>query len=185
MDFPSRMPPTGPYRFASRRRIFLYATPGIRSKLQFGLYTTGRVSTLLLYGPHKRPMTLIEAAKMPDRLTKPSPKRPTIRSPRNLPRSHRHGVPGATDLDTSPVGVRSVRTSNKLEELLDHYLKASGLEKEPWSPLFPASIGKTGKLSRRPLVRTDAADMLKRRLKQAGFRRNPSPTQPRAPSGIR
>jgi hypothetical protein len=36
--------------------------------------------------------------------------------------------------------------------------------------LFPASIGKTGKLSRRPLVRTDAADMLKRRLKQAGLR---------------
>ena len=50
---------------------------------------------------------------------------------------------------------------HKLEELLDQYLKASGLEKEPGSPLFPASIGKTGKLSRRPLVRTDAADMLK------------------------
>jgi hypothetical protein len=48
-------------------------------------------------------MTLIEPAKMPDRLTKPSPKRPTIRSPRNLLRSHRHGVPGETDLDTSPV----------------------------------------------------------------------------------
>jgi hypothetical protein len=59
---------------------------------------------------------------------------------------------------------------HKLEEILDQYLKASGLEKEePQSPLFPASIGKTGKLSRRPLVRTDAADMLKRRLKQAGL----------------
>ena len=57
---------------------------------------------------------------------------------------------------------------HKLEEILDHYLKATGLEKEPASPLFPASIGKTGKLSR-PLVRTDAADMLKRRLKQAGL----------------
>ena len=44
---------------------------------------------------------------------------------------------------------------HKLEELLDQYLKASGLEKEPQSPLFPASIGKTGKLSRRPLVRTE------------------------------
>jgi integrase/recombinase XerD len=53
---------------------------------------------------------------------------------------------------------------HKLEEVLDQYLKASGFEKEPGSPLFPASIGKTGKLSRRPLVRTDAADMLKRRL---------------------
>jgi integrase/recombinase XerD len=58
---------------------------------------------------------------------------------------------------------------HKLEELLDQYLKATGLEKEPQSPLFPASIGKTGKSSRRPLVRTDAADMLKRRLKQAGL----------------
>ena len=56
---------------------------------------------------------------------------------------------------------------HKLEELLDQYLKATGLEKEPESPLFPAAIGKTGKLSRRPLVRTDAADTLKRRLKQA------------------
>jgi site-specific recombinase XerD len=55
---------------------------------------------------------------------------------------------------------------HKLEELLDEYLKATGLGAEPSSPLFPAALGKTGKLSRRPLVRTDAADMLKRRLKQ-------------------
>ena len=58
---------------------------------------------------------------------------------------------------------------HKLEELLDQYLKGTGLEKEPESPLFPAAWGKTGKLSRRPLVRADAADMLKRRLKQAGL----------------
>ena len=30
---------------------------------------------------------------------------------------------------------------HKLEELLDQYLKRSGLEKEPESPLFPATIG--------------------------------------------
>jgi hypothetical protein len=41
-------------------------------------------------------------------------------------------------------------------------LKATGLEKEPEASLCPASIGKTGKLSRGPLVRTDAVDMLKR-----------------------
>jgi hypothetical protein len=29
---------------------------------------------------------------------------------------------------------------HKLEELLDQYLKITGLEKEPQSPLFPASI---------------------------------------------
>ena len=31
---------------------------------------------------------------------------------------------------------------HKLEELLDQYLKATGLEKEPGSPLFPAALGK-------------------------------------------
>jgi hypothetical protein len=35
--------------------------------------------------------------------------------------------------------------------------------------LFPAALGKTGKLSCRSLVRTDAPDMFKRRLKQAGL----------------
>jgi hypothetical protein len=49
------------------------------------------------------------------------------------------------------------------------------LEKELEAPLFPAALGKTGKLSRRPLVRTDAADMLKRRLKQAGLPAHYSP----------
>jgi integrase len=69
---------------------------------------------------------------------------------------------------------------HKLKELLDQYLKATGLDKEPESPLFPASIGKTGKLSRRPLVRTDAANMLKRRLKQAGLPAHYSPHSFRA-----
>jgi len=69
---------------------------------------------------------------------------------------------------------------HKLEELLDQYLKASGLEKEPGSPLFPAALGKTGKLSRRRLVRTDTADMLKRRLKQAGLPAHYSPHSFRA-----
>jgi site-specific recombinase XerD len=69
---------------------------------------------------------------------------------------------------------------HKLEELLDEYLKATGLDTEPGSPLFPAALGKTGKLSRRPLVRTDAADMLKRRLKQAGLPAHYSPHSFRA-----
>ena len=60
---------------------------------------------------------------------------------------------------------------HKLEELLDEYLKTTGLGNEPGSLLFPAALGKTGKLSRRPLVRTDAADMLKRRLNKRGCRR--------------
>ena len=69
---------------------------------------------------------------------------------------------------------------HKLEELLDEYLKATGLGNEPGSPLFPAALGKTGRLSRRPLVRTDAADMLKRRLKQAGLPAHYSPHSFRA-----
>src|SRR6266404_6236238 len=75
---------------------------------------------------------------------------------------------------------KEIPVHHKLEEILDEYLKATGLEKEPGSPLFPASIGKTGKLSRRPLVRTDAADMLKRRLKQAGLPAHYSPHSFRA-----
>jgi integrase/recombinase XerD len=66
-----------------------------------------------------------------------------------------------------------------LEEFLDQHLKETRLEKEPESPLFPAAIGKTGKLSRWPL-RTDAADMLKRRLKQAGLPAHYSPHSFRA-----
>jgi hypothetical protein len=34
---------------------------------------------------------------------------------------------------------------------------------------FPAAWGKTGKLSRRPLVRADAADSLKRRLNKLDY----------------
>jgi hypothetical protein len=49
------------------------------------------------------------------------------------------------------------------------------LRSEPGSLLFPAALGKTGKRSRRPLVRTDTADMLKRRLKQAGLPAHYSP----------
>ena len=50
---------------------------------------------------------------------------------------------------------------HKLEELLDEYLKVTGLGAELGSPLFPAALGKTDKLSRRPLVRTDAADIVR------------------------
>jgi hypothetical protein len=72
---------------------------------------------------------------------------------------------------------------HKLEQLLDQYLKATELENEPEAPLFPAAIGKTGKLSRRPLVWTDTADMLKRPLKQGGLPAHYSPHSFRA-SGI-
>jgi hypothetical protein len=51
---------------------------------------------------------------------------------------------------------------HKLEELLDEYLKATGLGAERQSPLFPAALGKTGKLLRRrwcaPTPRTCLSD---------------------------
>ena len=58
---------------------------------------------------------------------------------------------------------------HKLEELLDEYLKVTGLGAEPSSPLFPAALKDPRRYTRRELVRTDAADMLKRRLEQAGL----------------
>jgi site-specific recombinase XerD len=65
---------------------------------------------------------------------------------------------------------KELPVNHKLEELLDEYLKATGLGAEPGSLLFPAALGKTGKLSHRPLVRTDAADMLKHDSSKRGYR---------------
>ena len=75
---------------------------------------------------------------------------------------------------------KELSVHHKLEDLLDEYLQATGLGSEPGSLLFPAAVRKTGKLSRRPLARTDAADMLKRRLKQAGLPAHYSPHSFRA-----
>jgi hypothetical protein len=51
---------------------------------------------------------------------------------------------------------------HKLEELLDEYLKVTNLGAEPDSLLFPAALRKTGKPSRRPVVRTDVAPTFRR-----------------------
>jgi integrase/recombinase XerD len=69
---------------------------------------------------------------------------------------------------------------HKLEELLDEYLKTTGLGDEPDASLFPAALRNTKTLSRHPLRRTDAADMFKRRLKQAGLPAHYSPHSFRA-----
>src|SRR5271165_4372101 len=87
-----------------------------------------------------------------------------------------HGVPAKLQHFQE----KELPVHHKLEELLDEYLKVTGLGAEPGSPLFPAAFSKTGKLSRRPLVRTDAEEMLKRRLKQAGLPAHYSPHSFRA-----
>jgi integrase len=57
-----------------------------------------------------------------------------------------------------------------LEEYLDSYIEAAGLLKEPKSPLFRASNGKTKILSDRPFERRDALKMVQRRAKAAGIK---------------
>jgi hypothetical protein len=57
-----------------------------------------------------------------------------------------------------------------LEEYLDSYIQAAGLLKEPKSPLFRASNGKTKVLSDRPFERRDALKMVQRRAKAAGIK---------------
>jgi len=56
-----------------------------------------------------------------------------------------------------------------LEEYLDAYIAAAGIGREPKSPLFRASNGKTGILSDRPFDRKDAFGMVQRRAKAAGI----------------
>jgi site-specific recombinase XerD len=69
---------------------------------------------------------------------------------------------------------------HKLEELLDEYLKVSGLGKNPNSPLFPTTLGKIRKLGSRSITRIDGANLLKRRLKDAGIIGDYSPHSFRA-----
>jgi hypothetical protein len=71
----------------------------------------------------------------------------------------------AAYMEKHPGSPQMIKQDLAAIKMLFDYLVIS--RREPDSPLFPAAIGKTGKLSRRPLVRTDAADMLKRRLKKS------------------
>jgi integrase/recombinase XerD len=57
-----------------------------------------------------------------------------------------------------------------LEEYLDSYIEAAGLVREPKSPLFRASNGKTKVLSNRQFERRDALKMVQRRAKAAGIK---------------
>jgi hypothetical protein len=67
----------------------------------------------------------------------------------------------AAYMEKHPGSPQTIKQHLAAIKMLFDYLVIS--QRKPDSPLFPAAIGKTGKLSRRPLVRTDAADMLKRR----------------------
>ena len=70
-------------------------------------------------------------------------------------------------------------TTRDLTTLASPSIKAWPCRRAGFASL-PVAVRKTGKLSRRPLARTDAADMLKRRLKQAGLPAHYSPHSFRA-----
>ena len=58
---------------------------------------------------------------------------------------------------------------HKLEEYLDAYIAAAGIADNKKGPLFRAAIGRTGKLSDRPMSRVDAWYMVRRRTADAGI----------------
>ncbi len=65
--------------------------------------------------------------------------------------------------------VNEMGCHHKLEQYLDEYILAAGIEADKKSPLFRAAVGRTGKLSDRPMSRVDAWYMVRRRAKDTGL----------------
>jgi integrase/recombinase XerD len=65
--------------------------------------------------------------------------------------------------------VNEMGCHHKLEQFLDEYIGAAGIAGDKKGPLFRAAIGRTGKLSGRPMSRVDAWYMVRRRAKDAGI----------------
>jgi site-specific recombinase XerD len=58
---------------------------------------------------------------------------------------------------------------HNLEAYLHSYLEGTGLPRADRAPLFPTSLGRTGKLSDRPMTQSDAWRMIRRRAAAAGI----------------
>jgi integrase len=58
---------------------------------------------------------------------------------------------------------------HKLDQYLDAYIRAAGVENDRKGPLFQAAIGKTKKLGPGPLSRTDVWYMVRHRASDAGI----------------
>jgi integrase len=56
-----------------------------------------------------------------------------------------------------------------LEEHLDRYIAAAGIDQDKKGPLFRSAYLKTGRLTSRPLSRDNAFRMIQRRARQAGI----------------
>jgi integrase/recombinase XerD len=65
--------------------------------------------------------------------------------------------------------VNEMGCHHKLEQFLDAYIAAAGIADDKKGPLLRAAIGRTGKLSDRPMSRVDAWYMVQRRSKDAGL----------------
>jgi site-specific recombinase XerD len=65
--------------------------------------------------------------------------------------------------------VNEMGCHHKLEEYLDAYIAAAGIAADKKGPLFRAAVGRTGKLSGRPMSRVDAWYMVQRRTADAGI----------------
>jgi integrase/recombinase XerD len=65
--------------------------------------------------------------------------------------------------------VNEMGCHHKLDQYLDAYIAAAGIAEDKKSPLFRSAIGRTGKLSDRPMSRFDAWYMVRRRAENAGI----------------
>ncbi len=63
--------------------------------------------------------------------------------------------------------VNEMGCHHKLEQYLDEYIAAAGIPADKKGPLFRAAVGRTGKLSERPMSRVDAWYMVRRRANDA------------------
>jgi integrase/recombinase XerD len=66
--------------------------------------------------------------------------------------------------------VNEMGCHHKLEQYLDEYIEAAGIAADRKGPLFSTAIGRTGKLSNRPMSRVDAWYMVRRRAKVMGLK---------------
>ena len=62
-----------------------------------------------------------------------------------------------------------VPAHHNAEAYLDAYIAAAGIAEDSKGPLFRTTLGKTRKLTDKPMSRTDALRMIKRRSKEAGL----------------
>ncbi len=65
--------------------------------------------------------------------------------------------------------VNEMGCHHKLEQFLDEYIAAAGIKDDKRGPLFRSALGRTGKLSDKPMSRVDAWYMVRRRAKDAGI----------------